>query len=107
VHRHWPPDGFWYLYPEPIYCDNPHGYYPYVASCNGPWREVRATQGSGLPAVPPRRMRRRWALPLPGLRLAQGWERLRVADMAGEEPVVVTILHVESFALFHIDTAAQ
>ncbi len=65
--------GFWYFYPEPIYpyptyvppavvvqqapptptglppsanwyyCDNPQGYYPYVASCNGPWRAVPAT----------------------------------------------------------------
>lgn len=24
------------------YCDNPKGYYPYVASCNGPWRPVPA-----------------------------------------------------------------
>lgn len=24
------------------YCDNPKGYYPYVASCNGPWRQVPA-----------------------------------------------------------------
>lgn len=66
----WIVDGFWYLYPAPIYpyptyvppavivqqpppvpsglpptqfwyfCDNPQGYYPYVASCNGPWRAV-------------------------------------------------------------------
>jgi hypothetical protein len=69
----WTVGGFWYFYPEPVYpyptyippaivvqeappipsglppaqfwyyCDNPHGYYPYVASCNGPWREVPAT----------------------------------------------------------------
>lgn len=69
----WLVGGFWYFYPEPIYpyptyvppavvvqqpppmpsglpptqswyyCDNPQGYYPYVASCNGPWREVPAT----------------------------------------------------------------
>ena len=32
-----PPAQFWY------YCDNPQGYYPYVASCNGPWREVPVT----------------------------------------------------------------
>jgi hypothetical protein len=71
----WMLDGFWYFYPAPIYpyptyvppaivvqqappvprglpptqfwyyCDNPGGYYPYVASCSGPWRPV--------PAVPP------------------------------------------------------
>ncbi|MGA3401252.1 MAG: hypothetical protein ABSC95_18715 [Acetobacteraceae bacterium] len=35
-----PPAQFWY------YCDNPAGYYPYVAACNGQWREV--------PATPPR-----------------------------------------------------
>lgn len=69
----WFVDGGWYFYPEPIYpyptyvppavvvqqppptpqglppaqnwyyCDNPKGYYPYVASCNGPWRAVPAT----------------------------------------------------------------
>jgi hypothetical protein len=33
-----PPSQFWY------YCDSPPGYYPYVAACNGPWREVPATQ---------------------------------------------------------------
>jgi hypothetical protein len=32
-----PPAQFWY------FCDNPKGYYPYVAACNGPWREVPAT----------------------------------------------------------------
>jgi hypothetical protein len=32
-----PPAQFWY------FCDNPQGYYPYVAACNGPWREVPAT----------------------------------------------------------------
>jgi hypothetical protein len=32
-----PPPQFWY------YCDNPAGYYPYVASCSTPWREVPAT----------------------------------------------------------------
>jgi len=25
------------------YCDNPAGYYPYVATCNGDWRPVPAT----------------------------------------------------------------
>ena len=69
----WTAGGGWYFYPEPIYpfptyvppaivvqqpppmpsglppaqswyfCDNPQGYYPYVAACNGPWREVPAT----------------------------------------------------------------
>lgn len=69
----WTVGGFWYFYPEPIYpyptyippaivvqqappvstglppasswyyCDNPQGYYPYVASWNGAWREVSAT----------------------------------------------------------------
>lgn len=34
-----PPAQFWY------YCDNPMGYYPYVASCNAPWRQVPATPG--------------------------------------------------------------
>jgi hypothetical protein len=29
-----PPAQFWY------YCDNPQGYYPYVATCNVPWRQV-------------------------------------------------------------------
>lgn len=32
-----PPAQFWY------YCDNPPGYYPYVAACSGPWRPVPAT----------------------------------------------------------------
>ncbi len=74
----WRLGAFWYLYPQPIYpyptyippaivvqqappvptglppaqywyyCDNPQGYYPYVASCNGDWRPVPAT-----PANPP------------------------------------------------------
>ena len=35
-----PPSQYWY------YCDNPQGYYPYVASCGTPWRPV--------PAAPPR-----------------------------------------------------
>ena len=32
-----PPTQFWY------FCDNPQGYYPYVASCTVPWRAVPAT----------------------------------------------------------------
>jgi hypothetical protein len=69
----WVVDGGWYFYPAPIYpyptyvppaivvqqppqvpaglppaqfwyfCDNPQGYYPYVASCSVPWRQVPAT----------------------------------------------------------------
>ncbi|HVJ55875.1 MAG TPA: hypothetical protein VM689_25665 [Aliidongia sp.] len=69
----WVTPGWWYLYPEPVYpyplyvppaiiaerappmptglppaehwyfCDNPQGYYPYVVSCDGPWRSVPAT----------------------------------------------------------------
>lgn len=74
----WTVGGFWYFYPEPVYpyptyvppaiivqqappvptglppaqfwyyCDNPSGYYPYVASCSGAWREVPVTP----PAAP-------------------------------------------------------
>jgi hypothetical protein len=29
-----PPQPYWY------YCDNPQGYYPYVAQCLGGWRQV-------------------------------------------------------------------
>ena len=29
-----PPQPYWY------YCDNPPGYYPYVAQCPGGWRQV-------------------------------------------------------------------
>lgn len=66
----WVAGGWWYLYPDPVYpypryvppaviveqappqptglppaqfwyfCDDPQGYYPYVASCAGPWRPV-------------------------------------------------------------------
>lgn len=32
-----PPTQYWY------YCDRPQGYYPYVASCNVPWRPVPVT----------------------------------------------------------------
>lgn len=72
----WLAGGGWYFYPAPIYpfptyvppaivvqrpppvasgpppaqswyyCDNPAGYYPTVAACPGPWRQV--------PATPPR-----------------------------------------------------
>ena len=34
----WPSPQFWY------FCDDPTGYYPYVASCSVPWREVPAYQ---------------------------------------------------------------
>jgi hypothetical protein len=88
----WVADGGWYFYPEPIYpyptyvppavvteqpppvptgappmaswyfCDNPQGYYPYVASCAVPWRPVPATPQpppsapapQAAPAPPPR-----------------------------------------------------
>jgi hypothetical protein len=79
----WRTNGFWYFYPQPIYpyptyvppaivvqqpppvptglppaqqwyyCDNPQGYYPYVASCNGAWREVPTTPPPGQPPAPP------------------------------------------------------
>ncbi len=78
----WFVDGGWYFYPAPIYpyptyvppaivvqqppptpqglppaqswyfCDNPKGYYPYVASCNGAWREVPAAPPPGAPPPP-------------------------------------------------------
>ena len=41
-----PPSQFWY------FCDNPQGYYPYVAACNGPWREVPAAPSNQAPAAP-------------------------------------------------------
>ncbi|NTX19022.1 hypothetical protein [Burkholderia cepacia] len=71
----WIVDGYWYIYPEPMYpyptyippaivvqrppptparlpparawyyCNDPRGYYPYVASCNGVWTAVPATPG--------------------------------------------------------------
>ncbi len=75
----WSVDGGWYFYPQPIYpypdyvppavvvqqqppvptglppaqywyyCDNPQGYYPYVASCGTPWREVPAAPQPNAP----------------------------------------------------------
>jgi hypothetical protein len=75
----WSVGGFWYFYPEPIYpyptyippaiivqqpppvptglppaqawyyCDNPKGYYPYVASCNSEWRPVAITPPNAQP----------------------------------------------------------
>jgi hypothetical protein len=75
----WVADGFWYFYPEPIYpyptyvppaiivqqpppmptglppatswyfCNNPRGYYPYVASCKEPWSQVPATPAPATP----------------------------------------------------------
>jgi hypothetical protein len=75
----WVTGGFWYFYPVPIYpyptyvppavivqqpppvptglppaqfwyfCDNPQGYYPYVAACDTPWREVPATPQQSAP----------------------------------------------------------
>jgi hypothetical protein len=35
------PGQMWY------YCENPRGYYPYVASCSGAWRQVPAQPPSG------------------------------------------------------------
>jgi hypothetical protein len=32
-----PPQPYWY------YCDNPQGYYPYVAQCPGGWQQVAPT----------------------------------------------------------------
>jgi hypothetical protein len=79
----WFTDGYWYFYPQPIYpyptyvppvveapppappppaaasqywyyCDNPAGYYPYVASCATPWRPVAPTPAPQPPqAAPP------------------------------------------------------
>jgi hypothetical protein len=77
----WTVGPYWYFYPEPIYpypgyippavvvqqappvpaglppvqswyfCDNPNGYYPYVASCNTAWREVPAAPPPGSAPV--------------------------------------------------------
>ncbi len=33
--------------PNWYYCDNPKGYYPYVATCNGGWRQVPAQPQPG------------------------------------------------------------
>jgi hypothetical protein len=38
------PNQNWY------YCENPKGYYPYVASCNGPWRQVPAQPQATAPS---------------------------------------------------------
>ena len=78
----WVVDPFWYFYPEPIYpyptyvppaivvqqappvptgmppaqywyyCDDPQGYYPYVASCKNAWRGVPVSPLAGAPASP-------------------------------------------------------
>ncbi|HXR86763.1 MAG TPA: hypothetical protein VN728_07330 [Stellaceae bacterium] len=37
------PDQNWY------YCDNPRGYYPYVASCTSGWRQVPAQPNAAPP----------------------------------------------------------
>lgn len=34
------------------YCDNPRGYYPYVASCSAGWRQVPAQPSAPPPAHP-------------------------------------------------------
>ena len=36
-----PPPQYWY------YCDNPQGYYPYVANCSSAWRQVAPTPPAG------------------------------------------------------------
>jgi|SRR5579872_2484843 len=36
-----PPPQYWY------FCDNPHGYYPYVQNCSTAWKQVAATPPSG------------------------------------------------------------
>ena len=41
-----PPQQFWY------HCDNPQGYYPYVANCNSAWRQVAPTPPSGNTITP-------------------------------------------------------
>lgn len=38
------PQSFWY------YCQNPAGYYPYVATCPGGWTPVPATPAPAAPA---------------------------------------------------------
>lgn len=41
-----PPPQSWY------YCDNPQGYYPYVANCGSAWRQVTPTPQSGNTITP-------------------------------------------------------
>ena len=41
-----PPPQYWY------YCDNPQGYYPYVANCSSAWRQVTPTPQSGNTVTP-------------------------------------------------------
>ena len=41
-----PPAQYWY------YCDNPPGYYPYVATCQTQWRPVPATPQAPGPQAP-------------------------------------------------------
>ncbi len=44
-----PPQPAYVSQPAPnwYYCDNPKGYYPYVATCNGAWRQVPAQPQTG------------------------------------------------------------
>ncbi len=47
-----PPDNVTPPAPVPqswYYCNNPHGYYPYVTSCQGPWTSVPATPPGATP----------------------------------------------------------
>jgi hypothetical protein len=37
------PASYWY------YCDNPRGYYPYVAQCSAPWRAVPPQPSNATP----------------------------------------------------------
>ncbi len=41
-----PPQQYWY------YCDDPQGYYPYVANCGSSWRQVAPTPQSGNTITP-------------------------------------------------------
>jgi hypothetical protein len=44
-----PPQPAYLSQPTPnwYYCDNPKGYYPYVATCSGAWRQVPAQPPTG------------------------------------------------------------
>lgn len=46
-----PPQPAYVSQPSPnwYYCDNPRGYYPYVASCSTAWREVPAQPNNAPP----------------------------------------------------------
>jgi hypothetical protein len=46
-----PPQPAYVSQPQPnwYYCDNPRGYYPYVASCSTAWREVPSQPNAAPP----------------------------------------------------------